>query len=448
MALFQSPRTSMKVKSKDSSENPSSIDENMALLQHKDTVSSLTNPTYDSVDQSGTNAIDSSEKEVEDICPPYQSKVDGGYRRARPLKKLSAAAALALTALMLLAIASFFPTTIVPNFKLLYSQLVVDEFVFAPDVANETTTFQQLAHSMVPSWYATTLCIMPIFTPTVLPGDVYKARKILLKTRDLFDVFSPVYPNTTSDDNVSSVDLWKETRHHLNVGYMIVGEFQDLHNAHIIYTQAQMEDLRKEVLDWKHAFDDFRASNPNVVDYVASPSPLSFRHHESHLFWGDATTLPSGTDSATSSLRIIGTMQLKRALQYLYSVFSYASVMDEYAHAHYHNLRKELRSIVDEYELFGSVMYPDTERVHSSMDVLTTARKLLGDINDDWTAYSFYVENDEQYGEQTRLARAIDEAWAYFQLWVHESKFEGAIQYLLDRLNPSPQPGESVYHTN
>jgi hypothetical protein len=93
---------------------------------------------------------------------------------------------------------------------------------------------------------------------------------------------------------------------------------------------------------------------------------------------------------------------------------------------------------VDEYELFGKVMFPKSKQGPHGMKILTTARVLLGDINDDWTAYSIYVENGEYYSEQERLAVEIDEAWTYFRVWVHNVKFEEVVQHLLDSLDSGP----------
>lgn len=397
----------------------------------------LEHPSYDSMSRS-SDIVQSDGSTMKASNPPAV----GQSRFEISSKKYTSSFTMVLSVVLLLSgmfvAVSFLPTSNPQSHTSSLSDMMLSELVVAPSVADETTTFQSLAQSMLPAWYNETLSQMPVFTPTVTPDQVYKTRKILLKTRDLLDVFSPVYPNKTD-----GIDLWKLTRHYLNWGYMIVGEFQDLHNAHILYSQEQMEVLREQVLEWKDAFEQFRANYTNVVKFLSSPSSGTFLHKESHLFWLNVKTLPSGTDSDTSALAILGTVQLHQVLEYLWSVFPYASVLDENAHEHYHNLRKELRSVVDEYELFGGIMFPDiTPGVESSMTVLTSARKLLGDINDDWTAYTTYVENDEYDNEQQRLAREIDVAWAYFQLWVHESNFEGAIAYLLGILNPT-QPGAS-----
>ncbi len=180
------------------------------------------------------------------------------------------------------------------------------------------------------------------------------------------------------------------------------------------------------MLKWKSDFEQFQATHDALL-FLQSPTTGSHQHKESHLFWQNAVALP-----------------LHQVLEYLWQAFPYVSVLEEGAHQHYHNLRKQLRSVVDEYELFGNVMYPETEQVASAMAVLTRARTRLGNINDDWTAYSIYVENGEYYSEQQRLEIKIDESWTKFRVWVHKVKFEDVIQYLVSSLNRVPQAGKSL----
>jgi len=421
------------VRNGDEEANQACMDETKCLLSLAD----MSRPSYDSLSQNS---------DFLDGTMPPQSP-DEAANQVAAEKPFSTSFALLISSVVIVA-ALFSCSTLLSGHEKdgTFPQMMLSDFVFAPNVADTTTTFQGLAQSMVPSWYNETVSHMPIFTLTVQPDDVYKTRKILLKTRDLLDVFSPVYPNTTIAATEDNTNMWRLIRHYLNQGYMIVGEFQDLHNAHVMYSQEQMEELRDEVLEWKREFDQFRETHHDAVEFLESPTTNSYQHKESRLFWQNAETLPSGRDSATDSLGAIGTIQLNQVLEYLWLVYPYASVLDEDAHQHYHNLRKELRSVVDEFELFGSIMFPSSAQTDSAMTVLMRARKLLGDINDDWTAYSIYVENDEYYSEQARLAKEIDDAWAYFQVWVHETNFEGAIQYLLDSLHPT-MPGKSQKST-
>lgn len=307
-------------------------------------------------------------------------------------------------------------------------------FVYAPDVADLNTTFSELAQAMVPGWYAESVGTLHIFTPQVMPEDVYATRKILLKTRDLLDTFSPVYPNATS----SGVDMWRSARKYLDRGYVLVGEFQDLYNAHVRYTDDMLEEARTKVLVWRRHFDRFRKTHNAMLFLNAPSADGSFRHAESHLFWLDARKVPSGNDLATPSLQKLALMQLNRALKYLNLAFGgdQQAVLKEAFHQQYHNLRKELRSLVDEFELFDEVLTPMTPETKAAVQVLKDARKILGDMNDDFTAYTLYVQNDIHHKDQALRAKKVRKAWTTFKQWTEDSDFEGAIKHLADCMKP------------
>jgi CHAD domain-containing protein len=381
----------------------------------------------------GAPALSPNPPSYDSISQSHDVITNPSLRESRHDQKYCVAALFLSVGLVTLFSFSQFSLTTINEGEASYSQLLVlpaPELVFAPDVADTSTTLSELAQSMLPSWYLKTVSETPIFTPTVMPADVYETRKIMLKTRDLMDVFSPVYPN-----NTGGTDMWKSTRNQLKLGYMIVGEFQDLHNAHVMYSQQQLVDYRGRVLDWKRNFEEFRRTHSDVPDFLAAPTLESFHHEESRLFWKTLDTRATGADPATPWLQFLAFKQLERALRYLRHAYPYESVLNENAHEHYHNLRKELRSLTDEFELFEWVMVPTTPETSSAIEVLKRARKLLGDINDDWTAYSIYVDNNEYYSEQERLAKGINDAWASFKVWVEESDFEGAIQCLAQSMN-------------
>lgn len=388
-------------------------------------------PSYDSLRSDENSLINPNPQSYDCKSQSDDVLADSSLQECRR-KKIHCGAALFLSAV------AFSPLFLLSNQEASNSQLLslcAPDLVFAPDVADNSTAFCELAQSMLPIWYLKALSEMPIFTSTVMPGDVYTTRKIMLKTRDLMDVFSPVYPNKTG-----SMDMWKSIRNQLDQGYMIVGEFQDLHNAHVRYSQQQLEDYRVRVLDWKRDFDEFQQTH-DVPTFLAAPTLESFYHQESRLFWQTLHTRAKGADPATPCLQLLGSKQLERALTYLRRAYPYTSVLNESVHKQFHNLRKELRSLVDEFELFGSVMIPTTHETNSAIEMLTRARKWLGDINDDWTAHGVYVDNNEYPMEQERLAKRIDDSWASLKLWVDESNFEGAMQCLAQSMNYT-LPGE------
>lgn len=120
-------------------------------------------------------------------------------------------------------------------------------YVYATDFADESTTLADLAQMMLPTWYELTTAQLPIFNPRAMPSEVYDSRKIILKTRDLVDALGPVYQPTSSfrlkkkhprRQLRKEEDILRTLRFHLNRGYMRIGDFQDLHNAHVLYNGA------------------------------------------------------------------------------------------------------------------------------------------------------------------------------------------------------------------
>lgn len=321
------------------------------------------------------------------------------------------------------------------------------------------TTFADMARILLPSWYqATRLALEEDVTDddvgddssgspsnhTMNPATIQNARKVLLKTRDLLDVCSPVFPTN---------GMWKRVRSYFRDGYQVLGEYQDLDHAHVAYSPELWKDRRQAVLDWKAGFERFARRNDNLLPFFfhgVDPNGC-YSHDESHLFWGEledsdygykhtgrgdstpARSLPCGTDLATDSLQQLGTVQLTKALTYWKQVSAYESVLSVEHRENFHNLRKELRSFIDEYDLVGSVMFPaDMSRVKRYMKTLKTARGLLGQINDDWTAYDIYVTRNEHKKEQTILAVQIDDEWHAFLVWAQKKDLEGTIQGVMD----------------
>ncbi len=138
------------------------------------------------------------------------------------------------------------------------------------------------------------------------------------------------------------------------------------------------------MLEWKREFEALDQTH-NETQYLATPTLTGSYYHEkeSRLFWN--ATLPNnrqhhpfGNDMATFSLQMVGTQQLSRSLTYLRLAYPYKSVLQERAHEHFHNLRKELRCLADEFELFQWVMFPMTSETNNAILVLKSTRKRLG----------------------------------------------------------------------
>lgn len=237
----------------------------------------------------------------------------------------------------------------------------------------------------------------------------------------------------------------------------------------------------------------------------SSSSSGGFTHDKaSRLFWkhyGDGDTgekqqqqqqqrffvaLPQSDDDATTSLRTLGCKQLALALHYYRRMYQHETILEttaghadhtdgssnnnsnktdddsnNAAHEDYHDLRKVLRSLVNEYNLFrknilgatkSNVMFPDGLKTKAAIGVLNTARGLLGDLNDDWTAYMFYKAHDNDHnkhhqkrstrrihnhGSQKKLAEEIERRWKEFKRWSIEVDLQGTLQSLLAGMSSS-----------
>lgn len=293
---------------------------------------------------------------------------------------------------------------------------------------------------------------------------------------------------------------------------------------------------------------------------ASSDTSCRFDHsHSSHLFWGGTAEqdLPDGkVEMACVALGRLGSAQLQRARGYLDMLWDKQHVIpavdvdepiekvraavlgrkrhsdnreDENQHSNYdapveeaedetpvheiyHNLRKELRSFLDEVDLFGTLLLPgvmgtpevialglaseqtgqnskgeatlqgdfppvnvsvnvdeelgpqvsppinqnpppplppppqpfmsnqsdDTQRTFEALSSLKQTRKLLGDLNDDYTAYVTYVEWDTNHGEQVRLMSKVETEWNNFRWWAGQIGLGEQIDYLISRMTVQP----------
>jgi len=290
-------------------------------------------------------------------------------------------------------------------------------------------TFQELALQLnMPKRYQEMVESLSILDPHVKTCKVHHMRKIVLKFRDLLDVFEPIYPSA-GDVKDADEDIWNSLRHHVSTGYSMIGDFLDYCHAHIRVKKKQVKKTRRKLLKWKANFEEW-SSTTNVPAYLAAPATGSYRHDKtSHLFWRSVAHYPKGRDSATETLHRLGSLQLNQAITYLEQMYPSTNVMPVKVQEKYHNLRKEFRSILDEYELLGDVMFPTQQDITDNLALLATTRKLLGDLNDDWTAVQYYKTHNNMYPKEIkhRIER-VQAAWNNFKTFAAQSDLEGALK--------------------
>lgn len=292
--------------------------------------------------------------------------------------------------------------------------------VTLPNEVPPDTTFAQLADQMLAPWYEALLTAVDegLDPNTMKPSNVANTRQVFLMTRSLLDAFSPVY---------SEHSLWEKLRKEIDKGYEKIGHLQDLDHSGVDFTDEQLQKRLDDVLHWKLRFGQFQQQHPvRFFVYRGADPNQCTRHKSSHLFWGDIVELPCGRDLAEESVQHLGRVQLSNAATYWQTAHWYDTVVPMEREEQFHNLRKELRIFLDEYQLFGSVMLDDPDQ--DALDTLFSAQTKLGDINDHWVARQIYVTSGSHFKRQEKLAAQVDEMWADFKNWAQDHDLTQVIQ--------------------
>jgi len=295
--------------------------------------------------------------------------------------------------------------------------------------AQQSQIFAGMAKTFVPAEYAKMGPLMSIITPTVQPQDVYLIRKQILRARDMLDVFSPVYPNF-----YEGVDLWSVMRGCLDDGYTLIGDLQDLNHSNVPYTQADLQVKRNLVLQWQMSFNQLNQQY-NFANFVGDAQLGTYTHvNESSFYWKKVPSRPTGESLGTKTLQYLLSNQLQTALKYFDTVDPVSSVITESIHAIFHDLRKELRTIMDEQNEFKTALLPVTTQYIAIFNLLGMARDKAGNINDEITAY-YYYQSHHQLMKLPALQTQINSDWAAMKLWMQQVNLRGNLVQLLNDLN-------------
>ncbi len=362
------------------------------------------------------------------------------------------------------------PASVLGRAKLAKSKVSYnDEGAYSVDWTADlgpSDTFAELAKIMLLPWYEASMMALledPSWNDGIAPENIRPIRRTLLMARDMLDVFSPVFPDTPDPLKVAKRQkknkpkkkkdrsVWKELRTMYRHGYQLAGELHDLRG--LTYSDDLLEERVDAVMEWKREFVDFSKTREiRRYLYQDGIDPNGCYYHEaSHLFWAEMTDLPCGNDLGPKSLRALASVQLEHSLGYLDTIEGYTTVMPRKHETNFHNLRKELRIFVDEYNLFGSVLVPDNGSESSEgdgdvgipltlrqkIDFLDTAQGKLGDINDKWTAHDLYAQDDSHHTKQEKLAKQTDALWMDFLEWQHRHDLRGVMEEVLQRMNAS-----------
>lgn len=156
--------------------------------------------------------------------------------------------------------------------------LCVVTAVYSVDQVAES--FSKLSsHYIVPAWERMTFLLDGLNEETS-PSDVQVLRKSILRSRDLLDAFSPVFFNSSTSHQDEFIVLRKS----IDIGYTLIGDFQDLAHAHIKYKPHELVKRRNACLKWKGVFDVY-TKDLAILDYIDNSGALYRHAKESRFYW-------------------------------------------------------------------------------------------------------------------------------------------------------------------
>lgn len=298
--------------------------------------------------------------------------------------------------------------------------------------ADMNSTYGELAETLMVPAYAAMMKDMGVLTNTTLPSNpaVKRFRNEILAVRNILDVFVFAYPTPHPD-------VWEHAREDMNVGYTIIGDFKDLVDSHVNYTEKQLEKLRKECLNWQSDYNK-HSIKYNYSYYLQNPSPSELftrpENDYSQFFWGADTDIQptlnrTGYQNIAYLMKALTTSSIDN-----YDMFgNLTEIYRNDTQLVFHGYRKAIRGI-DSVSNFAMEIYrPNTPCVSGAIAQCAQFFSLIGKIEDQITAYDYYVQHNEIDEIQQEIT-AIDKMWASLHTWMATNKPIDSLICLLNSL--------------
>jgi len=259
---------------------------------------------------------------------------------------------------------------------------------------------------------------------TSLPSQVKPLRSALGLFRDMLDLFAYAYPNCSfTDYNGDCVDVWRILRESVNVGYTIIGNYQDLSHSGVNYTTIEMDKLLDICLTWKAGYYvqlqdyDFEklVINPSFTElYIRNKTELST------FYWGTIPTIPNLNISGVDNIAFLEYNLVISSLENYDRVMDMKEVYTNGHHNRFHDYRKLSRAILS---VVSFKVYNDNDTcVTNALAVVKEMYDNFGDLNNVIVAYDFYMKHGDKTGEKEEQALVIS-GWATLQKWMVSAQF-------------------------
>mmetsp|Transcript_28243 Transcript_28243/g.69837 ORF Transcript_28243/g.69837 Transcript_28243/m.69837 type:complete len:348 (+) Transcript_28243:70-1113(+) len=264
---------------------------------------------------------------------------------------------------------------------------------------------------------------------SILPANVHDCRKALLKMRTFLDVFGPAYSPVKDD-------MYGQFRYIVDKGYETVGNFQDLDHMGEKYSFKEMRRLRKGVVEW---YAEYLPMEQQFRALLQHPSSQMHAHkHASRFFWGhEGAEGPSEHLNGMQNMHRLMRTQLAYAHELCNNSLHLPEIFSEAAHERMHDFRKSLRALMHLHTMFNQSPWQDEQpAVAMAFAHFEKMYDGYGDANDLRNGYLHAIE-DGDYGEASRTARELEEAWLMLKTMQIDLEILKDIHELREHMSPN-----------
>jgi hypothetical protein len=177
---------------------------------------------------------------------------------------------------------------------------------------------------------------------------------------------------------------------------------------------ATVQQWRAQMLGNLSSFDfgAFLAHPTSDSMYTQDP------HKPSKFFWSSNVFQPSTALTGQQNLALLlGEQADKMAVRYD-DVMSYESIIPTTNHENFHNVRKSSRAILYLTKMFSCITV-SSSATNISLDLLHNVYEKFGDLNDDWTAYDYYVQHKNNTAAAAEK-KVVDDGWTALKAWASQ----------------------------
>jgi len=277
---------------------------------------------------------------------------------------------------------------------------------------SDASSYGELAESLMVPAFKDVAFYLDSLNSSSPPASVKNLRDMLLRLRNLVDIFVFAYPTNCGPNGT---DLYYPLRDDLDNGYTWIGNFKDLSDSGVNYTLKQEDELRNKCLQWKSTYLNHTSYYGYYV-FISNPSTTTIfmrdRTSLSSFFWDLVSFTPSLNISGDGNLAMLSRGLLIGAVGRFQDFVNLQDIYVFNTSLQYHDYRKLVRAINSVTTFVGAGIYNQTfDCVQPSNTVLGNLFSSLGKIEDHIVAYRYYEQHN--HTEQiTKESQTITQMWS------------------------------------